>query len=532
MIDHAQASALIVAPLSSIAVSLGPDPLLLPPDSTQSPFVHCLQTVGTQLVLPGKTISHPACHTGSISHHGTTTARGALPIHGRPSDKPAAFGRKTHRQAGFASPSHVLVTKSGIPGTEIEMSERALERETSHPENTLRGSLHLPCGAILKNRLAKSAMSDSLGNGEGDPTEAQIRLYERWAEGGAALSVIGEVQVDPRYPEKPGNLVFGAHTDGRATRSLINRATIEGAHIWPQLGHAGALSHLPISQPKGPSALDIQGLQCSGMSAQDIQELPDMYARAAAYAKDAGFSGVHVHAGHGFLLSQFLSPLFNRRNDGYGGSIEARSRIVLEVIGKVRHAVGPSFPVGIKINSTDRLEGGLTEDDALEVVRLLDHTPLDLIDVSGGTYFPGAKASSEGSSDGGPYFLEFARRARGVTDVPLMLTGGFRRREQAVDAVASGDVDMVSLARAMVLDTRLPQVWLTEEGGDPDFPIFESPPRGGVTAWYTMRLTALGQDEENTFAMEPRRALSVYEERDAQRCIRWRRKFSHPPQAR
>ena len=261
------------------------------------------------------------------------------------------------------------------------------------------------------------------------------------------------------------------------------------------------------------------------MSVEDIQALPGMYARTAAYAKNAGFTGVHVHAGHGFLLSQFLSPLFNHRDDRYGGSIEARCRIVLEVIDEVRRAVGPLFPVGIKINSTDKLEGGLTEEDALEVVRLLDRTSVDLIDISGGTYFPGAKASSEGSSDGGPYFLEFARRARGVTDVPLMLTGGFERREQAVDAVSSGAVDMVSLARAMVLDPRLAQVWLTKEGGDPEFPRFESPPRGGVTAWYTMRMTALGEDRESTFTLDPRSALRVYEERDAQRCIKWRKKF-------
>ena len=406
-----------------------------------------------------------------------------------------------------------------------EMSGRTPEGETSNPNNILGTSLELPCGAILKNRLAKSAMSDSLGNGEGDPTEAQIRLYERWAQGGAAVSIIGEVQGDPRYPEKPGNLVFGAHTDRQAIRSLVTRATIEGTHLWPQLGHAGALSHLPISQPKGPSRLDIDGLQCAGMSVEDIQELPAMYARTAAYAKNAGFGGVHVHSGHGFLLSQFLSPLFNRRDDGYGGSIEARCRIVLEVIDEVRRTVGPSFPVGIKINSTDKLEGGLTEADALKVVRLLGRTSVDLIDISGGTYFPGARASSDGASDGGPYFLEFARRAKGITDVPLMLTGGFQRREQAVDAVNSGAVDIVGLARAMVLNPRLAEVWLTVEGGDPEFPIFQSPPRGGVTAWYTMRITALGEDRENTFTLEPQCALRVYDERDAKRCSRWREKF-------
>ena len=359
-----------------------------------------------------------------------------------------------------------------------------------------------------------------------------MRLYERWAEGGAAVSIIGEVQGDPRYPERPGNLVLGAHTDQQAIESLVSCALIDGAHLWPQLGHAGALSHAPISQPKGPSALAVEGLQCAGMSAADIRELPAMYASAAACAKSAGFSGVHIHAAHGYLLSQFLSPLFNRRDDGYGGSVEARCRIVLEVIDEVRRAVGPWFPVGIKINSTDRLEGGLTEDDALEVVRLLDRTSVDLIDISGGTYFQGAPASSERSPDGEPYYLEFARRSRSVTDVPLMLTGGFRRRQQAVDAVAGGAVDLVSMARAMILNPRLAEAWMTDEGGDPDFPIFESPPPGGVTAWYTMRMTAVGEDREHTFVLDPQSALRAYEERDAQRCITWRQKYpvqaSHP----
>jgi len=392
--------------------------------------------------------------------------------------------------------------------------------------HVLQSSLELPCGAILKNRIAKSPMSDSLADGGGDPTEAQIRLYERWAEGGVALSFIGEVQGEPRFPETPRNLVLGAHSNQKLLQLLTSRAMIGGAHLWPQIGHAGALSHLPISQPKGPSALDIEGLQCAGMSIDEIHELPDMYARTALHAKTVGFSGVHIHAGHGFLLSQFLSPLFNHRNDGYGGSIEARCRIVLEVISEVRLAVGPSFPVGIRINSTDQLEGGLTEVDALEVVRLLDQTSIDLIDISGGTYFPGAKASSEGSSRR-PYFLDFARRARGVTNVPLMLTGGFKRREQAVDAVASGAVDMVGLARAMVLNPRLADVWLGEGGSDSDFPRFESVIPGGITAWYTMRLTALGEDRENAFKLDLPSAIRKYEERDAQRCIKWREKFSH-----
>jgi 2,4-dienoyl-CoA reductase-like NADH-dependent reductase (Old Yellow Enzyme family) len=399
-----------------------------------------------------------------------------------------------------------------------------MEDSDTHP--TLQSALELPCGAILKNRLAKSSMSDSLGDGEGNPTESQIRLYERWAEGGTAVSFIGEVQIDPRFPEKPGNLVLGANSNPSMLQLLTKRATIDGAHLWAQLGHAGALSHLPISQPKGPSALDIEGLHCASMSIDEIRELPNQYASAALHAKNVGFSGVHIHAGHGFLLSQFLSPLFNHRNDEYGGSIQARSRLVLDIISEVRRSVGSSFPVGIRINSTDQLEGGLNEIDALEIVRLLNQTSIDIIDISGGTYFPGAKASS-GRTSGGPYFLRFARLAKQVTHIPLMVTGGFKKRQQAIDAVASGAVDMVGLGRAMAINPCLPQGWFSEDGVDPKFPEFKSTIPGGITAWYTMRLTALGENREHDFDLDLSTAINQYEERDELRCIKWKNKFPH-----
>jgi len=235
---------------------------------------------------------------------------------------------------------------------------------------------------------------------------------------------------------------------------------------------------------------------------------------------------VHIHAGHGFLLNQFLSPLFNYRKDRYGGSIEARCRIVLDVISAVRQAVGSAFPIGIRINSTDKIEGGLTEVDALEVIRLLDQTSVDLIDISGGTYFPGAKASSEGNSGGGPYFLDFARRAKQETKIPLMLTGGFKRRSEAIEAVSSGAVDMVGLARALVLNPQLPKSWFNNESDDLEFPKFESPLPGGMTAWYTMRIIALSEDREKEFNLDLDSAIRIYEKRDEQRCIKWLKRFS------
>lgn len=386
--------------------------------------------------------------------------------------------------------------------------------------------LALPCGVRLKNRLVKSAMSDSLGDGAGNPTEVQMRLYERWAEGGAALSLIGEVQVNPHYPEKPGNLVLGPDADLTALKALARRGSVNGSSIWPQLGHAGALAHAPISNPKGPSPLDVEGLRCEGMSLEDIRDLPHPYAQAARLAQKAGFGGVQIHAGHGFLFSQFLSPLFNHRTDAYGGTVERRFRVIGEVIDAVRQAVGPAYPIGIKINSTDKLEGGLTTDEALQIVQLLDETSVDLIDISGGTYFPGAASSSEGRSSSAPYFLDFARQAKRITTIPIMLTGGFETRDQATKALADGSADAISLARAMVLNASLANRWLSDAGADPEFPRFDAPPRGGVTAWYSMRLTALGEDREEQFALSPAEALEAYDKRDALRCETWRNRFS------
>jgi len=384
--------------------------------------------------------------------------------------------------------------------------------------------LALRCGVVLKNRLVKSAMSDSLGDGAGDPTDEQIRLYARWSAGGAGLSVIGEVQVDPKYPEKPGNLVLGPRSDRARLRRLVHAGSSDGAQIWPQLGHAGALAYPPLSHPVGPSALHVHGLRCDALSSTAIEALPATYAAAAGVAKSVGFGGIEIHAGHGFLLSQFLSPLFNRRTDRYGGSIEARCQILLDVVRRVRHDLGSELAIAVRVNSSDELEGGLTEDEALTVVELIGSEEVDLIDISGGTYVPGAVASTDRPSSG-PYFLSFAERARRVTTTALMLTGGFKTRSAAAAAVGSGTVDVAGLARAFVLNADLPATWLRLEGGDPEFPRFRCPPPGGVTAWYTMRLAALATDREAAFRLEPDTALADYEARDAARVTAWREQF-------
>ena len=392
-----------------------------------------------------------------------------------------------------------------------------------HNHAALFRPLELPCGLILKNRIAKSAMSDSLGDGCGNPTEAQFRLYERWAEGGVAVSIIGEVQGNPHFAEKPGNLVLSQESDLRRFRTLAQRGAANGSQLWLQLGHAGAMAHPPISDPKGPSALDIPGLRCAALTLDEVRALSSEFARTARLAKDLGFGGVQVHAAHGFLLSQFLSPLFNRREDEYGGSITNRMRLLLEVVDEVRAAVGPGFPVAIKLNATDQLEGGFDKDDALAVIAALDKTGVDLIDISGGTYFPGARSASDGAGKG-PYFVGFAECARPLTRKPLMATGGFKTLQQASDARARG-VDIVGLARALALQPALPNEWQSSAAGDPDFPKFKNPPEGGITAWYTMQLTELGEDRGPAEATGLEEAIRAYEDRDCNRIGLWNDRF-------
>lgn len=384
----------------------------------------------------------------------------------------------------------------------------------------------LPGGVVLKNRVIKAAMSDSLGDGRGNPTDTQVRLYQRWAEGGAAAMIIGEVQCSPLFAEKPGNLVLTADAELEKFRALAASVASHGAQLWCQLGHAGAMAHPPISKPKGPSAIDVPGLSCDALKIDEIRALPAEFARTAALANQLGFGGVQIHSAHGFLLSQFLSPLFNQRNDEYGGSIESRMRLLIEVIRAVRDAVDTQFVVSVKLNATDQLEGGFAEDEALQVIHALDKLNIDFIDISGGTYFPGAPSSSDRIGSG-PYFVEFANRARAITSKPLMVTGGFKTCEHAEAAVSTSAADMIGLARALVLEPALPSKWQRDSMFKPNFPSFESPPEGGITAWYTMRLTQIGEERENQDDLALLAAIDAYHSRDERRVIDWNNRFSN-----
>ncbi|PYE83950.1 tRNA-dihydrouridine synthase [Pseudoroseicyclus aestuarii] len=408
----------------------------------------------------------------------------------------------------------------------MPLSLYAASASAGEDRNPLFTPLRLPCGAVLRNRIMKSAMSDRLADGSGHPTDAQAALYRKWSQGGAAVSIIGEVQGDARFPEAAGNLVLDGESDLNRFARLAREGMRGGGQLWLQLGHAGALTDPAIGTPKGPSALDLPELSSVALKADEIAALPALFARTARLAQVAGFGGVQLHAAHGFLLSQFLSPLFNRREDAYGGSIEARMQIVLEIVDAVRAAVGPAFPIAIKINATDRLDGGLTETDALKFVAALEQSSIDLIEISGGTYFPGAPATSEHRGSGA-YFASFARSARSMTAKPLLLTGGIKTMDQAEKIISEGTADGVGLARAFAIIPEVTNLWRRGEATAPAFPRFTSPPEGGVTAWYTMRLAEIAEDMDHLSGNNLDQAVVTYTDREQRKADTWRSHFDY-----
>jgi len=333
--------------------------------------------------------------------------------------------------------------------------------------------LPLRSGASLPNRLAKAAMSEVLGDkATGGPTDALVRLYERWGQSGAGLLITGNVMVDRGGLGEPGNVVIvdGQHLAG--LRRWADAAQAHGARLWMQLNHAGRQSPRRLSrEPVAPSAVALQGsvgrlfAPPRALTEAEIEAIIARFATAAAVAKDAGFAGVQLHGAHGYLISQFLSPRVNQRSDGWGGDAARRRRFVLEIVRAVRQATGPAFPVGVKLNSADFQRGGFTIDEAMDVARALEAAGVDLLEVSGGNYESPAMAGSgelpkeqrQSSRDREAYFLDYARQIRTVVGMPIMLTGGMRSRAVMDAALASGAVDVIGLGRPMTHTPDLPR---------------------------------------------------------------------------
>src|SRR5260221_13162358 len=371
----------------------------------------------------------------------------------------------------------------------------------------------LPCGATVSNRLAKAAMSEGLADSDNQSTPRLETLYRRWAGSGAGLLLSGNIQVDRRHLERPNNVVIDDDSGRAQLARLAEAGTSQGAHFWAQLSHTGRqVSSYINPAPLSCSDVEIDVIRNAGfsfakpkpMTEAEIGHAIDQFAFAAKEAKDAGFTGLCLHAAHGYLISQFLSPLSNRRTDRWGGSLENRARFLLEVIVAVRRAVGPQFPIGIKLNASDFQKGGFTNAECVELVKLLDGVGLDLLELSGGSLeqpkVVGVTLKDEGE-DGprastlgrGAYFVAFEGAVHKDAGMPVMVTGGFRSVAGVVEGLEGGDRDGVGLARPLVAHPGPPRRPLSGEIGKVPSPEAALNPFH-ILPWNSMQIERLGDD--------------------------------------
>ena len=348
-----------------------------------------------------------------------------------------------------------------------------MSKPHSSDSNLLAQPLRLPHGGVLRNRLAKASMSETLGTYDNHATPQLVALYRRWAASGIGLLLTGNVMIDRRALGEPGNVVIEDEADLPILRQWARAATDQGSALWVQLNHPGKQSPKGLNPSNlSPSAIpfreDMKAFFETPREASitEIQDIVQRFGRSAAICKKAGFSGVQIHGAHGYLVSQFLSPHHNQRTDEWGGSPENRRRFVMAVYAEIRRQVGADFPMGIKLNSADFQRGGFTEEESMATIQALADAGIDLIEISGGTYEApamsgafrqGQKASTVARE---AYFLEFAEKVRAAVQVPLMVTGGFRTAEGMNAALRSGALDIVGLARLLAIDPDAPAALL------------------------------------------------------------------------
>ena len=339
----------------------------------------------------------------------------------------------------------------------------------------MNSSFTLPCGQVIKNRICKAAMTERIAKGNNLAHQGHINLYQKWAEGNIGILLTGNVMIDRNNMEGPANVVIDAqnymdHIDELKNWSSVG--TQNNTQLWMQISHAGRQTPGEInSSPSAPS--DVQ-LKIPGrsygvpkpMSEEEILDVIDRFVFTAKIARETGFTGVQFHSAHGYLLSEFLSPDINTRDDAWGGSLENRSRMHLEIIKKCRAEVGDDFPISMKLNSADFQKGGFSENESIEVAKILEDAGLDLLEISGGTYeqpkLIGADHISinperseirrESTIAREAYFLEYADQIRKAVSMPLMVTGGFRTKEGIENALRSNICQIVGVGRPLCAD--------------------------------------------------------------------------------
>ena len=371
-------------------------------------------------------------------------------------------------------------------------------------------SFTLPNGSILKNRIVKSAMSENFGTRHHAPSKGLINAYKVWAKGNPGLLITGNIMIDSMALGEARNVVVEDYKDFELLKKWAKSVEGTGVHLWPQINHPGRQAFAAINRETvGPSAVSLNMGNTSKMfklptalTEEAIWDIIKRFGNTARIMKEAGFTGCQIHGAHGYLVSQFLSPISNIRTDQFGGSLSNRARFVLEIYREIRFQVGSGYPIGIKINSADFQNGGFTELESLEVIRLLENEGIDLIEISGGTYekpamIQGDRKKSTIAREA--YFLDYIEKARKLIKTPLLLTGGIRSVSVMEKALKDGNLDFIGLARPFCLYPNL-----ANQVFDGSVKRFETPipnigikfldKLGGVELpWYELQIQRIGK---------------------------------------
>ncbi|MDO5750009.1 MAG: NADH:flavin oxidoreductase/NADH oxidase family protein [Rothia sp. (in: high G+C Gram-positive bacteria)] len=328
-------------------------------------------------------------------------------------------------------------------------------------------------GVTLPNRLVKAAMAEDMAGGRMLPTNDIITLYRAWAEGGTGLLITGHIMVDPAALSDPSDIAIVGQKNLTPFKLWADAVHAGGAKLMAQINHPGrqVQSNMP-GEPIAPSAIAVQlgsrrGLFSTPrpMTDNDIERTIENFADTASLLAQSGFDGVEIHAAHGYLLSQFLSPLTNQRADRWGGSLENRARMLVEIVRRVRERVPEQFMVAVKLNSADFQRGGFEPEDAKKVIEMLAPLGVDFVELSGGSYESPAttgRSADERTMAREAYFLEMVADMVQTSPLPLMLTGGVRRMPVAQQVIDSG-IALVGMATALGAVPDLPKHWARGE---------------------------------------------------------------------
>lgn len=414
----------------------------------------------------------------------------------------------------------------------------------------LQQPLTLPCGQIIPNRIIKGAMTEGIADKHDHATDKHQTLYRTWSKGETGVLISGNIMIDRRYLERAGNVVVEDESGFEQLKAWAD-ATHEGSSLlWAQISHPGRQCPRMVST-KPLSASDVQ-LNMIGnfgkpkpATLDDIQDVIQRFATTAGILKKAGFDGVEIHAAHGYFISQFLSPNTNQRNDQYGGSLENRARLLLEVISSVREKVGADFPVAVKLNSSDFQKGGFTLEECVQVVEWLNEAGIDLLEISGGTYeqleFFKDQPVRESTVKREAFFLEYAKSIKAVAKMPLIVTGGFRTKQAMEEAIDEGLIDAIGVARPLCLNPDFPKAFFNGSlnalpndesqlvigkgywGPTSSSKSIQALNNQAQAGWYYHQIECLANGQAADQNFSPRKALFAHLRKDAGRAIK--RKF-------